>query len=311
MSRTRGYCFTLNNYTTSDVSRLSSVIDLPRPLVIYLVFGEETAPTTGTPHLQGFIYFKNAQDFNAVKKVLGPTAHIEVMKGTPEQASTYCKKDGKYYEFGVSPNQGKRSDLEEVYQQVRDGVDIDTIVMENPDAYNRAHRVLNRMEDIVMRKKRRTERTLGEWVYGGTGTGKSHYAFSHQDAYVYPYDNGWWDSYKQQDVVIFDEFRGQIPFNELLRIVDIHPNYSVRRRGREPMPFTSKKVIITSALPPWEVYKNLDQGDSLAQLYRRFTIRRLWFDEEDCVKSETLEFGRGPSITPRTSVSNFCEKIEE
>ena len=311
MTRVRGYWFVLNNYKPSDVSRLSEVINLPRPVVQYIIFGEEIAPTTGTPHLQGFIYFKNAQEHLSARKVISMSAHVDSIKGTIDHNTRYCSKDGKYYEFGECPKQGKRSDLEEVYQQVRDGVDIDTIVMENPDAYNRAHRVLNRMEDIVMRRKRRTERTLGEWVYGGTGTGKSHYAFSHEDAYVYPYDNGWWDSYKQQDVVIFDEFRGQIPFNELLRIVDIHPNYSVRRRCREPMPFISKKVIITSALPPWEVYKHLDQGDSLAQLYRRFTIRRLWFDEEDCVKSETLEFGRGPSITPRTSVSNFCEKIEE
>ena len=311
MTRVRGYWFVLNNYKPSDVSRLSEVINLPRPVVQYIIFGEEIAPTTGTPHLQGFIYFKNAQEHLSARKVISMSAAVGAIDGTPDQNTTYCKKEGKYYEFGTPPKQGKRSDLEEVYQQVRDGVDMDTIVMENPDAYNRAHRVLNRMEDIVMRRKRRTERTLGEWVYGGTGTGKSHYAFSHEDAYVYPYDNGWWDSYKQQDVVIFDEFRGQIPFNELLRIVDIHPNYSVRRRCREPMPFISKKVIITSALPPWEVYKNLDQGDSLAQLYRRFTIRRLWFDEEDCVKSETLEFGRGHNITPRTSVSNFCENIEE
>ena len=90
-------------------------------------------------------------------------------------------------------------------------------------------------------------------------------------------------------MVIFDEFRGQIPFNELLRIVDIHPTYSVRRRCREPMPFISKKVIITSALPPWEVYKHLDQGDSLAQLYRRFTFYTIFFVKPKATNCETFD----------------------
>ena len=133
-SRARGYCFTLNNYTTSDISRLSEVINLSRPVVQYIIFGEEIAPTTGTPHLQGFIYFKNAQEHPTARKVISMSAHVESINGTIDHNTRYCSKDGKYYEFGERPNQGKRSDLEEVYQQVRDGVDIDTIVMENPDA---------------------------------------------------------------------------------------------------------------------------------------------------------------------------------
>ena len=123
--------------------------------------------------------------------------------------------------------------------------------------------------------------TQGVWIFGGTGVGKSEWAFEQggESFYVYPYDNDWWDGYKCEDCVIIDEFRGQLPYNVILRMVDKHPNFYVRRRCREPMPFVSKKVIITSSLPPWKVFKNLDTQDSLNQLYRRFKIFEKKIDE--------------------------------
>lgn len=63
--------------------------------------------------------------------------------------------------------------------------------------------------------------------------------------------------------------------NELLMMIDKHPNYFVRRRGREPLPFTSKKVIITSSMSPEEVYHNLAENDKLEQLLRRIKVYNL------------------------------------
>ena len=36
--------------------------------------------------------------------------------------------------------------------------------------------------------------------------------------------------------------------------------------------FLLKNIIITTALPPEKVYKNLDKEDSMSQLYRRFKV---------------------------------------
>lgn len=77
-----------------------------------------------------------------------------------------------------------------------------------------------------------------------------------------------------QETVIINEFRGGILFSELLELVDKWPK-QVRRRNREPLPFISKNVIITSALHPKDVYHNISENDSFAQLERRFEIRRL------------------------------------
>jgi len=47
--------FTLNNYTEDDIDRLCDM-DPDKALV---VIGLEVAPTTGTPHLQGYFQFRD------------------------------------------------------------------------------------------------------------------------------------------------------------------------------------------------------------------------------------------------------------
>lgn len=283
----RGYCFTWNNYTEEDVEFCSTLISLERPKVRYVVFGKEIAPTTNTPHLQGYIYFESKIKFDSVRKLLKNKCHIEVQRGTIDEAVDYCKEDGDFMEFGTKPVNGKRTDLDAVYDKIKSGVPLEDVILEDPNVYNYAHRAMHKLEDIQMRKRYRNFMTEGEWVYGPTGVGKSEYAFSNMSStYVYPYDNsGWCDGYKQEEIFVLDEFRGQIPFNELLRMVDKHPNYSLKRRGREPIPFLSKKVIVTSSMHPREVFKNLSSSDSLAQLYRRFKIFRI---DENGLHEETL-----------------------
>ena len=67
----------------------------------YIVCGREVGDS-GTPHLQGYIYYKNAVRLSTMKEV-HPTAHWEPQRGTPQQASDYCKKEGDFYECGNIP----------------------------------------------------------------------------------------------------------------------------------------------------------------------------------------------------------------
>ena len=53
MSRNRNYCFTFNNYP--DTSLVDNLI------CKYIAYSKEVAPTTGTPHLQGYVTFVNAK----------------------------------------------------------------------------------------------------------------------------------------------------------------------------------------------------------------------------------------------------------
>lgn len=294
-TQTRNWCGTWNNYDDFSILTLKSLGAL------YGVVGKEVCSTTGTPHLQIYLHFASPRRWNAINNKCNKKAYWKpkYKNSSTQQAIDYCKKGEQSHEeyelyktagpnygknadvteWGTPPtSQGARNDLEALREEINDGTTVDEIVMNDPMVYHQYGRTLQRLEDLRMRKVFRQHMTEGIWLYGETGTGKSETAFKDFNPdthYVWRYDNGWNDGYTQQDVVIIDEFRGQMPMNELLMMIDKHPNYYVRRRGREPLPFVSKKVIITSALHPEEVYHNLAENDKLNQLLRRIKITKL------------------------------------
>lgn len=82
------WVFTVNNYTEKEINDL-----FYNDKTHYICFGGEVGEN-GTPHLQGYLAFKNKQALSACKK-LNSRAHWEVKRGTVQQAIDYCKK-GKF-----------------------------------------------------------------------------------------------------------------------------------------------------------------------------------------------------------------------
>lgn len=272
--KTRLWCFTNFNLEFDYVDYFD------KHKVTYLIYGLETCPTTGKQHHQGAVYFKSQRgSIKGVAKELNG-AHVEMCKGTIDDNVKYCSKDGNVTEMGDRPNQGARQDIYAMKDLIVSGdITVDDIIMENPDLYHKYGRTFNAIEDIALRKKFRTEMTECDWLYGPTGVGKSHTAFTGYNPsthYILPLmDNGWWDGYKGQPFVIINEFRGQIQFSELLDLIDKWPK-TVKRRNREPVPFLAKKIIITSCMEPDEVYSGVATNtDSINQLYRRINLIKL------------------------------------
>ena len=110
-------------------------------------------------------------------------------------------------------------------------------------------RTLDRLEAIALRKKVRKWQTQGVWYTGPTSSGKSHAVFTNTHGEYGSYDpethylknlcEEWWDGYKGQSIVIFNEFRGQVPFSELLDLCDKWPK-TVKQRNKEPVPFLAR-----------------------------------------------------------------------
>lgn len=256
---------TLNNYTDKDIEWLKSLET--KSITISKEVGEN-----GTKHLQGKITFKRAYRLTGLKK-LNSKVHWE--KSVAVEDANYCRKiDSEIIIDNCNRSQGARTDLDEIKKQIMEGKTVDEIVMETPMIYHQYGRTLQKIEDICKRNRRRDFMTEAIWYYGKTGVGKSHKAYEYcegKECYEWINDGGWWDTYDGQEVVIMNDFRGEIPYNTMLQLVDKW-NTKVRRRGREPINFTSKMIIITSSLSPEEVYRNRNAEDKIEQLLRRIKV---------------------------------------
>lgn len=234
----------------------------------------------GTLHLQIVLCFNQQINFGPIKK-LYPRAHIQKTKSVPH-AIKYCKKEDTRvegpWERGTPPKQGERTDLKRKIEEISAGLSVDDICINDPAVYHQYGRTLREAEAICMRRRFRTEMTKGIWYTGPTGAGKSHTVFANYSPdthYVKNLNEDWWDGYKQQEFVILNEFRGQIPLSELLDLVDKWPK-QVKWRNRESVPFTSKTVLVASIFPPEEVYKrSVTKGEAWGQFLRRFEVHRL------------------------------------
>ena len=129
--RSRGWCFTWNNWTPENRATMESIV------CTYIIFGEETAPTTGTPHLQGYVYFANARSLTSVRKIDGKISW-RAAKGDAQQNFDYCTKDGRnVHERGVAPKTATEKGDDE-RQRWRDVIrlaelgDMDTLREEHP-----------------------------------------------------------------------------------------------------------------------------------------------------------------------------------
>lgn len=129
-TKSRGWCFTINNYTDDSMAMLMAVYE-ETDEVTYLVAGFEVAPKTKTEHIQGYIYFKNPVRFKTVSALL-PKIHIEAQASSSNVAAwVYCRKDGNSYEMGERPRQGQRTDLEDIRLDLDKGVPLTEIQRTN------------------------------------------------------------------------------------------------------------------------------------------------------------------------------------
>lgn len=83
VDRSRSWAFTLNNPSKEDIKGLSEG-------AWSYVFQLEQGSTTNTPHLQGFLKFKDAKSLLAVKKI-NPKMHLEKAKNA-QACKNYCTK---------------------------------------------------------------------------------------------------------------------------------------------------------------------------------------------------------------------------
>lgn len=292
--QSRVWCFTLHG--DEDVCPIL----FDAEAMNYLIYQREECPDTKRKHWQGYLEMNKKITLGGIKKKVDSKAHWEIRKGTQQEAIDYCTKDDSriepHTEYGTKMAQGQRTDLEAIAEDIRHGRAVGEILMENPQAYHQFGRTMEALESEVNSSIERNWQTRIVWIYGPTGVGKSRGLKERirdkgrdpKSAYWHAgNDNHWWDNYKptKNEDIILDDYRGNIPFNELLKMADWNP-FTVPTRCRRPKPFVPKTMWITSCHRPETVYKNMKDED-IGQLYRRIE-NLIYLDENGTEKAMAL-----------------------
>lgn len=194
--------------------------------VAYCIIGRETCPSTGLKHLQGYIHWNGgdpARKYRSYVKreiLQDSTAHCDAAKGDDHQNKAYCSKEGDVIlEFGAptdAKTKGREGGLrtKAKWDAIRglavkgalDGVPSD-IFIKHYSTLKRIGEDSRKVEPSIQGEL--TNRFL--WIYGQPGTGKSLWVRSMcervgVDLYNKTCSNKWWDGWKSEPIVIFDDF---------------------------------------------------------------------------------------------------------
>ena len=263
-SQTKSWCFTTNNYAPTEPT---STIERLRESALLAVIGKEIAPGTGTPHLQGYVQFKQRKRFSQVKAILPTGSHIEPAKGSPKQNLDYCSKSGDYVTIGSFPT-GKHTSLHLVCENLRAEL-----------LYLRSHVTTQnicppssrsgKLAQVLGESTVRDYKTHCAVFIGPTGVGKSRLAAERcrSEPTYYKPRGKWWDGYSGQSNVIIDDFYGWIEFDEMLRILDRYPHRVPVKGGFTQ--FLAKSVYITSNKPVTQWYSFPSYLTQIHALLRR------------------------------------------
>ncbi|AXH73056.1 MAG: putative viral replication protein [Circoviridae sp.] len=262
----KNWCFTLNNYTETDIEQLRSLKDHEH--VQYIIFGKEKGEQ-GTEHLQGYISFKKKKRFNFVKEAVSNKAHIEVAKGNARQNREYCSKDGAHEEHGTLPNgQGHRSDLDHAADLCRQGKRLREIAEQAPSAFIRYGSGISKLQ-FYHRPDRRTATPDIHTFWGPTGTGKTrrvHEFLDKDELYIHSGER-WFDGYDGHKAVLFDDFDGSwFKITYLLKLLDRYI-FPVPIKGAHTWWYPDH-IYITSNINPEDWYPTAKQEHKDALLRR-------------------------------------------
>lgn len=267
-ARAKHWCFTIPNYTQASESAAAALFS--EGVVTYLVYGRETS-ASGLRHLQGYCSFPDRKRKSQVRLLIPPSGHWESAKGTPQQASDYCKKDGDFVEFGDIPSgQGTRTDIQEFNAAIDAGADRDTLREQHTACYFKYARVADAL--VLNREKGRDWVVDVQVFWGKTGRGKTRAVFEfieHSEIYVHP-GSSWFNGYEGQKVALFDDFNGsEFKLSYMLKLLDRYPMKVPVKGGF--VNWVPKHIFITSNKDPKEWYANAHE-EQRAALFRRFSL---------------------------------------
>ena len=306
----RKWLLVINNPAEAGLDHAKLTEILHRFSPSYFCMADEIA-TTGTYHTHIFFCAPSPVRFSTIKKRF-PTAHIEKAYGTPKENRDYITKSGQwadtskaetsvpdtFEEWGTLPadNEDKAPEMFQLMQALRSGKSTMEVIEEHPNLAFRIREIELLRQTILAEKYSVEKRKLDvTYLYGASGAGKTWGIFERHDPREicritdYGGRNGVrFDTYRYQDVLVFEEFHSQIPIDSMLNHLDIYPHTLPARYTDRTACYT--KVYITSNIPLEEQYRDIQRYQ--LETWRAF-LRRIHNVIEYLPDGSTVQHKKG------------------
>lgn len=293
--RSRGWVFTINNYTDDDVQKVLSL----STKVEYMIAGYEVGKE-GTPHIQGYMYRRNPIRGKTCRLAL-PRASLEKARADALENYAYCSKDNNLLaEAGTPPQKNGGDSVAEkaeknvklLTENLRDLIDAGEVSALAGPAVVRA-RLAYRQAAPEFDPSKECKR--GVWIFGKSGVGKSRWVrstYDDQPIFQKPQDK-WWCDYAGEKIVLLDDLDTDTLGHYLKLWADVYP-VSGSVKNMAPIKLQHEKFIVTSN---W----------SIEELFREKPM----FIEPIVRRFEVLEFQRGESSAEPVIVEHSSPRIVE
>ena len=281
----RKWMFTCNNPQDHDwsIEKIIAILSSWKA-VKYWCIGSEVGVENHTPHIHFFIWSKSPISAKTIENKFHGIDR-RVRHGSIMSNRTYVFKDGKFIgtdkgnlhdydsnqESGDPPEEkgrGHRSDMEDLYNMIKDGTSTYDILEKDPRNIKYLELIENTRQVVLMEKYkgiRRLDMHVEYW-YGPPGIGKSRMIrdlYGDEKIYVVGDIKHPWDSYKGQDIVLFDDIRADyFNIHDMQRWLDIYPLELPSRYHNKTACFT--KVFFLSNIPFDNLYKAVQQEDVIS-----------------------------------------------
>lgn len=308
--QSRKWNLTINNPLDKDWTHEKLNNTLQRiSSIIYYCMSDEIGGEQQTYHTHIYFVTSQPKKFTTVKNIF-PEAHIEKANGLSSQNRDYVFKEGKWLdsekgttnlrdtheEWGEMPaeKQGKRTDIDNLYEMIKDGRTNYEILEENPKYMMHIDKIEKARKTYLEEQYKNVWRNLEvTYIWGTTGAGKTRgvkEAYGYANVYTVTDYAHPFDGYNGQDVILFEEYRSNIKIGDMLQYLDGYPIELPCRYTNKIACFT--KVFFCTNIDLREQYRDIktDFPETWSAFIRRIHKVKLYTAPNEYVVMNTESY---------------------
>lgn len=295
--RFRAFVFTIPNYTDFDEHELEILYRDQVPL--NLIAGREVCPTTGTPHLQGYVQFKNPR----LPRFLCHYIHngfIDAARGSAASNIQYCSKnnDVAVNHTDIVTVQNNKDDLGKQIYSLCSTLNPSDFIQQHPGLWVSYSSLITRTYNNIQYPERvpwcGDLQKKNVWIYGPTGTGKSTWARNQGTVHMHKLPNKWWNGYSSHvDTVIYEDYcPSTLGMAQYMKIWSDRYEFTAEVKNSAVRIYPGSFFFIVTS--NYSIRECFEKEEDIAPLQRRFTQVAVNSSEE-----LGLHFQLDPSILDR------------